>query len=642
MRIAVLVCSLVFDSQKAFMKGIERRVRDCGDTASVFSCHVNIAGEATYSKGEYSIFDLPDFKNFDGVVYVRNTFQNSTIDKDIIERIEKSGTPCVCIDSYHPSFVNICSDERGLMEAVTNHLIDVHGCKRLYFLGGQHESTDTVARLQGFKDALTGHSLSFDDEWLLYGDFEYSSGVDAAGYFLNLSSELPDAIVCANDEMAVGLIQELKRRGVKVPREVKVAGIDFDSVSRVYSPSITTAKRQQYQKGANAINILHEFSEHKSGETITLPIALACGYSCGCKPEEDNKNDAATINALAVDKYAQAELVQTTRRMTASLMGKRDQYALLDGIRDFADELNPDELYICMNVRPDYIIDYSDYAKALALIDRDNQADYSDDMICVVSSTKEGSSDDSQREYFEKADLFPPQAHGGKVGGTYYFYPVHYMNRNFGYAILGTSGELIRNDYFPNFCNITSNALENTRKICVMQQMISALDRMWIYDTLTGIYNRAGFFKLSESIVNESIQKGTSVCVIFMDVDGLKEVNDHFGHDLGDDLIKTVADILKEIKHHGEIIMRYGGDEFVLLASGYTDDDAKNTIKKIEAAMTRVNEQESKPYFLDASIGYCITALKNSDQLNALIEDADHEMYKVKYVKKTMKRKPIK
>ncbi len=642
MRIAVLICSLVFDAQKAFMKGIERRIRDWGDICSVFCCHVNIAGNDTYIRGEYSIFDLPDLSSFDGIVFVKNTFQDFDFSDILVKRIVEAKVPCVCVDCFSPEFVNIISDEAGIAEEVTSHLCDVHGCKRVFFLGGMKESIDTAQRLKGFLHAMKERNLPVKDEWITYGSFEYPSGVEAADYFLNLEGGLPDAVVCCNDEMAIGLITELKRRGIKVPKDIKVTGIDFDSISRIYAPRITTCKRQQYQKAVTAINVLHEYNTHSIGETITLPTVLFHGETCGCKLEDEARIDITSTNALSVDRYMQSVLTQTVKRMTADLMRKREYYDLLDSLKEYGEKIGPEELYLCLNVRPDYLIDYSDYAKALSTIDRDNQEDYSDEIICVVSVGKGiDATVSDEREYFEKKDIFPPHAKGGKAGGTYYFFPIHYMNRNFGYAVLGTSGELVRNDFFPNWCNAASNALENSRKRTVMEQMISALDRMWIYDTLTGIYNRAGFFKLSESIVTEAIKDRTPLCVIFMDVDGLKEVNDIYGHDEGDALIKSIANVLKDNKRHGEIIMRYGGDEFVLLASGYNDDDANLCIEKLNASMAQFNRSGAKPYEIDASIGYFITTLDRPEDLNDLIENADHEMYKKKYVKKALRSKTV-
>ncbi|MCR5278119.1 MAG: hypothetical protein K6E19_01635, partial [Lachnospiraceae bacterium] len=146
MKIAVLICSLVFDSQKAFMKGIERKVRDWNDVCSVFCCHLNIDGNEEFAKGEYSIFNLPDLSAFDGIIFVRNTFRSPSTDADLIERIKASGKPCVCIDSYHPDFINFISDECGNLGKITRHLIKTHDCRKIFFLGGPESSEDTKLR----------------------------------------------------------------------------------------------------------------------------------------------------------------------------------------------------------------------------------------------------------------------------------------------------------------------------------------------------------------------------------------------------------------------------------------------------------------------------------------------------------------
>ena len=95
---------------------------------------------------------------------------------------------------------------------------------------------------------------------------------------------------------------------------------------------------------------------------------------------------------------------------------------------------------------------------------------------------------------------------------------------------------------------------------------------------------------------------------------------------------------MKNVKKHGEIVMRYGGDEFVLMGTGYDDKMAEECINSIEHAMVEVNESGAHPFSLEASIGYFITTLDDKEKLNSIIEEADREMYKKKYVKKALKR----
>ncbi len=634
MNIAVIICGLLFDSQKALMKGIERKVRDMGDVCSVFCINGNLNGDEAFVKGEHMIFDLPNVSKFDGVVLVKNTFVSSQNGlPKIFDDVYTYNIPCVCIDSFDARYVNITSDERASIYALVEHMIKEHNCRKFGYVSGIQIGTDAKLRYEGFINALNDNGIQFENRFFKEGNYEYKSGVEAAKQFAECEDGLPECIVCANDQMAVGVYTELKRRGIKIPKHVRLTGIDYDFVSRVISTRLTTIKRQQYQKGLKAIDILHHYEDYKPGDNFVLPIALSIGETCGCKCKDENHNDVD--DALAVDRYEQAELTQYIKNMTVSFMSKKEYSSLIQEMRYFAYMMKPKELYLCMNIHNNAKIDYTDFAGRLSSAAGDKaDSDYSDEILNVISCQNGESVRSGDK--FARTDLFPPVANMGRPGVTYYFVPVHFMNENFGYAILGESGDLMRNDYFPNWVNAVSSAFENTRKIDLMGQMIDVLDKMWIYDTLTGIYNRAGFFKLSEPIVNDCIQKDLPVCVIFLDVDGLKSVNDNLGHDAGDCLIKDVANILKGVKKHGEIIMRYGGDEFVLMAAGYDESKAEETIRNIEVAMNALNERADHPYVVEASAGYRITYIKDAGEINSIIEDADKEMYKKKYIKKTL------
>lgn len=615
------------------MKGIERKIRDLKDQCSVFCCHGNVGGNEAFQTGEYNIFELPDISSFDGVVFVKNTFINHEFEAYLDSEIQKYNIPCVSIDRYDEKYVSVTSDEKGSMIALTEHMIKEHDCKKFYFVTGIRVGSDARLREEGFREAIARNGLTIEEKHVYEGNYEYRSGIAAAEYFMSLDEPMADCIVCSNDQMAVGLTMELKKHGIKVPRQVKVTGVDYDFVSRVVKPGLTTVKRQQYQKGIKAIEILHNYDQYKPGDVIQLPIMLNLGGSCGCPEQGENHNDVS--DALAVDRYSQSELTQIIKNMTASFLAARDRQSLIDAMMRFAGLMKPRELYLNLNIRPEDNFNYSDFnSKLFSDVENSDYTEKVENVISLVNGEIRESG-----AVFNVSELFPPSSGGGREGVVYYFFPIHYLKRNFGYAIIGESGELVRNDFFPNWANMCSIAFENIRKSMLMGKMIETLDKMWIYDTLTGIYNRAGFFKLSEPIVEECIEKKAPICVIFLDVDGLKIVNDTYGHDEGDSLIKEMAEVMKKVKKHGEIVMRYGGDEFVLLAQGYDSKKAEETAGEIETMMEDINSQGIHPFKLEASIGYCLTEIKDKEELNAIIEEADKEMYKKKYVKKALKRK---
>lgn len=178
------------------------------------------------------------------------------------------------------------------------------------------------------------------------------------------------------------------------------------------------------------------------------------------------------------------------------------------------------------------------------------------------------------------------------------------------------------------------NAIEMIRKQLLMRTMIEKLDSVWCYDTLTGIYNRSGFRKYGGKVWDEMLQKNQDVLILFMDLDGLKMINDTYGHEEGDHLIQSFAEILIGVKKHGEAVMRYGGDEFVIISPYATEQEAENYVMSIEQGMKTFNEQHALRYRLDASIGYHILYPKNGVDIETAIEIADQKMYSNKKLKK--------
>ena len=124
------------------------------------------------------------------------------------------------------------------------------------------------------------------------------------------------------------------------------------------------------------------------------------------------------------------------------------------------------------------------------------------------------------------------------------------------------------------------------------------------------------------------------VLIIFMDLDGLKMINDTYGHEEGDNLLRSFSEILIGVKRHGEVVMRYGGDEFVIISLEATVKKAEDYVMSIIQGMRQFNSTHDLRYKLDASIGYHILNPKNGVDIETAIEIADQKMYENKKLKK--------
>jgi LacI family transcriptional regulator len=162
--------------------------------------------------------------------------------------------------------------------ALTHHLIGVHSCADFLYLTGPPDSPDAAERWSAFQQVLVSHNLSVHAP--LRGDFTQHTGRSAAAAV----DILPQAIVCANDQMAIGMIAGLRSRGVRVPEDVAVVGFDGIGLGRHIEPALTTVRQPMQEMGAAAVELL----ERRLGDNKVEPADLRLGTrleiraSCGC------------------------------------------------------------------------------------------------------------------------------------------------------------------------------------------------------------------------------------------------------------------------------------------------------------------------------------------------------------------------
>lgn len=153
-----------------------------------------------------------------------------------------------------------------------------------------------------------------------------------------------------------------------------------------------------------------------------------------------------------------------------------------------------------------------------------------------------------------------------------------------------------------------------------VQQRTSELELMAYTDSLTGIYNRRFFFKQAEYLLSQSMRDKSKLCVMMLDLDHLKQINDEKGHQSGDEILICVAKSLKNNLREVDVICRYGGDEFIVVLPNITATQAEVAAKRI------AKEIES----LSATLSIAIIQKQNQNTIELLIANADELLYRVK------------
>ena len=158
------------------------------------------------------------------------------------------------------------------------------------------------------------------------------------------------------------------------------------------------------------------------------------------------------------------------------------------------------------------------------------------------------------------------------------------------------------------------------------------------YDVMTGVYNRrAGIKKLSQIHKNMS-KNECQISICFVDINGLKEVNDALGHEAGDELILSVINAIKKSIRSNDFVARLGGDEFLIIFEGLNESTSEEIWKRVVEEYTSINEKENRKYVISASHGIETFECDSIEYIDAIVNRADEKMYDEKRrIKKDLK-----
>jgi LacI family transcriptional regulator len=175
------------------------------------------------------------------------------------------------------------ADNRGGSRAMSSHLIDVHDYTDLIFVAGPPQSPDSDQRFAGFQEALRHAGLPAPHRPASRGDFTEAGGA-AAVRALIADGRVPRAIVCGNDEMALGALTALRAARLRVPGDVAVTGFDDISAGRHVRPALTTVRQPMRELGERSVRLLFEriADRDRKRQLVMLPTDVVVRRSCGC------------------------------------------------------------------------------------------------------------------------------------------------------------------------------------------------------------------------------------------------------------------------------------------------------------------------------------------------------------------------
>ncbi|MBR1384289.1 MAG: diguanylate cyclase, partial [Ruminococcus sp.] len=427
-----------------------------------------------------------------------------------------------------------------------------------------------------------------------------------------------DALVCANDNMAMAAADELYNHGLRVPEDVKVTGIDDLYASSCFIPRIATARFKHEEGICSAVDILRDIWAGKEvKKELVLGNDLMFAQSCGCGGNEDIKR----VNGYAFDLSYNNEIIKVFDkhmiRFTNNVTTQQSFEESVDLIAHYCRRAWTREMWLCIN---DGFFDgqicQGEFAQIMQLlIKKDPYDSVRTDMRFMRSSTLPGI--EEALENNKSILLMPLHIKENTIG---------YIAREF------TSTQALDEWYIfsMNLCGML-DVIKNHQQL---RNANARLERMYIHDSMTGLFNRRGFFKEIRQRYMSKAQP--ELIVVSADLDGLKEINDLYGHSEGDRAIETIAAALSYAGGDDFVCARFGGDEFIS-AGDYTEGAVMSFEDRFNDYLDRFNDTSGLPFKVNASIGI-VSDRCTLDNIDSIISIADERMYLRKKERKQFTR----
>ena len=626
--IALIVAGIDEEYQNGVLEGVISFAKENNVNISCFSAFGGVISNNRYDEGEYNIYSLVNYSKFDGVILLNNTIGAPEHKNQIIEKARASKLPVVVLDcDDFPEFHNIRIDNTSAMKEIVRHVITQHSAKTISYVSGPLANPEARDRYEAFLSVMAENGLAADARRVYFGEFRAIDGRRAVESFLKSGLSVPDAIVCANDAMALSVIAELERNGYRVPEDIIVTGFDNTYNARQHCPALTTVLRPLNMAGYKACEALLTLIEGGQAEQeIMLEAKPVFTESCGCR--------SVFADDMKLYKKSAYKLIDSCRtdisllnRMTSELAETETAEENISVISRFIGELDCERCCICL---------CSEWNGAFNEKWRGRTADeyqihgYTKTMSAPLIWDK---GEIRSSVSFFSADMQPEPLTGG--GNISYFLPLHFRERCLGYYVITNGDFPIKSLLCHSLMMNISNSIENIRKLLSLNSVIQELDRLYVIDPLCGIFNRNGFIREADILFRQCKENGSPLLISFIDMDGLKLINDNYGHKEGDFALQRLASVITECCKNGRICARFGGDEFIIVGADAEEEDAEALERSFKSRLESVNKMIGKPYEVAASIGTIVTEIQPDKTLFNLITQADEIMYEKKKRKKT-------
>ena len=623
-KIALVTCVSNYERYNAFVRTVHEELKARGNYVLyvITNYSVFLDGMQFLQGGDSSIYRLLDMLDLDGCIFDSNLASNELTEL-LATPLRKRGIPTLSINLKAEGTPYLQLDTRPAARELIEHLIDRHGCTRINLVLSIGNSVVSQDLRDVYEQILEEKGIAADERRILTTIVSEHIGKEIYEHFDERGvMQDAQAILCVHDVNAISLCLEFQRRGIRIPEDIRICSANFSGNSAAFRPRITGIDLMDRKAAREACSLMDRMIRGEAvPERNTYGGVVRYGSSCGCGDAPETEEADSIFQRIVMNKIQAGRQISQMMRFNELLEEVVSLDQLSENIHEMMTGVGCNAYFCCLNESDLAYIENTGGEEA----DRDVTA-FDDYMVALAGNSERTGK--VSRKRFPLRELAPVPT---LPGDMLMVMPITHRMRVFGYMVL-INEDLPLEVFNYRICqeNIGSS-IENLHRQMILRSSIAELDRLHIQDHLTGLYNRFALDRFAGSFT--SLEFYT---VVMLDLDDLKGVNDHYGHLAGNHMISMAAQVLRENMGKDDVIIRYGGDEFLVLSACTDETVWEERRQRINLELEEISRRQSLPYHPGLSLGYAVSR-GDSVPISEAINRADNSMYRNKESRKAMR-----
>ena len=592
--IAVCLTKIQDEVTYEFIDALYQTVKGSDYRLLLFNSFSDLYHQNVYDEGAKSIYQLLNYDLVDAVIIKADTINDHQVIRDLIARAKERQIPVILLNMKAEGCYSIVPSYENVFSQLIEHVIKVHHKRKLYFLSGSMGESNSMLREKIFRETLRDCGIDPQTAKVAYGEYWYGPAERAVENWIQ-SGDLPEAIICANDAMAVAACKVLKRHQIRVPEDMIVTGFDGVPSYQFHRPALSTCTRTSSVLAGKCREMLTNILEknkppYRDIEEYTLTIQESCGCRKQSHPDYQLCADRLCVSRWDTQRHEEFILSQVDRVVETIDMGiignKLNSFILPDSMV----ALNSDFLAATRsNVKPD------------------PGRPFAEEMIVI--SSLDSNLDRHRYALYKSAEMYPHLEEAVSEDTMFLFQSIYVENNVCGYYIVKSKELLTDASKIHRVSKVMNLAFSLIISRMQQDHMSHSLEEMQYHDPVTGVLNLKGLVKRINELY--PIWRERAIAVSVYNIPKYQFIYENYGLKDVEETVQLTADALRMANPQDTVTARISDDSFCIINEAEDQGAAgliiNDSVRAFYRFIESFNKTQDKEYFVEVNCG-CTTA----------------------------------